>query len=50
VILISPKSGRPVFGQTEVNSGQLIAISNSRSGRGLGKVSSAVVLDIREKF
>ena len=37
VMRISPKSGRPVFGQTEVNSGQLIAISNSRSGRGFGK-------------
>ena len=44
---ISPKSGRPVFGQTEVNSGQRMAISKSRSGRGLGKVSS-VELDIGE--
>ena len=27
VIRISPKSGKPVMGQTDVNSGQLIAIS-----------------------
>ena len=47
---ISPKSGRPVFGQTEVNSGQLIAISKSRSGRGLGNVSRVVALDIHAKF
>src|SRR5437868_13804357 len=36
---ISPKSGNPVFGHTDVNSGQLMAISYSRSGRGLGNVS-----------
>src|SRR6266568_321496 len=36
---ISPKSGRPVFGHTEVNSGQLFAMRYSRSGRGLGNVS-----------
>jgi hypothetical protein len=41
---ISPKSGRPLIGQTEVNSGQLMAISNSRSGRGLANVSMAGVL------
>src|SRR6478735_2066190 len=40
---ITPKSGRPVFGHIEVNSGQSIAISNSRSGRGFGKVSSVDV-------
>src|ERR1700674_4422876 len=45
VIRISPKSGNPVFGQTDVNSGQLMAISYSRSGRGFGKVS-IVGLDI----
>src|SRR3990172_6914968 len=44
---ISPKSGSPVTGHTDVNSGQLIAISYSRSGRGFGNVSS-VELDIRE--
>jgi hypothetical protein len=38
------------MGQTEVNSGQLIAISNSRSGRGLGKVSIAGALDMPQKF
>jgi hypothetical protein len=36
------------MGQTEVNSGQLIVISKSRSGRGLGKVSS-VELDMTRK-
>src|SRR5829696_1087956 len=36
---ITPKSGSPVFGHIEVNSGQSIAISNSRSGRGFGNVS-----------
>jgi hypothetical protein len=50
VIRISPKSGSPVFGQTDVNSGQLIAISNSRSGRGFGNVSIGAVLDIEAKF
>ena len=33
------------MGHTDVNSGQLMEISKSRSGRGLGKVSS-VELDI----
>jgi hypothetical protein len=33
-----------------VNSGQLMAISNSRSGRGLGKVSSGGTLDMRRGF
>src|SRR5436190_23057671 len=42
---IAPKSGRPVFGQSDVNSGQSMAISYSRSGRGFGNVSS-VELDI----
>jgi hypothetical protein len=50
VIRISPKSGRPVFGQTEVNSGHEIATSKSRSGRGFGNVSIVVELDIRKKF
>src|SRR5688572_1477913 len=36
---MTPKSGSPVFGHIDVNSGQSIAISNSRSGRGFGKVS-----------
>src|SRR5690349_10498362 len=34
-----PKSGWPVIGQTQVNSGHSIAISYGRSGFGLGKVS-----------
>jgi hypothetical protein len=46
---ISPKSGNPVFGHTDVNSGQRIATSKSRSGRGLGKVSIAG-LDMAAKF
>src|SRR5215468_8319212 len=36
---IVPKSGWPVFGQTAVNSGQVISISYSRSGNWFGKVS-----------
>ena len=36
---ISPKSGRPVFGHTDVNSGQVMTISYSRPGRGFGNVS-----------
>jgi hypothetical protein len=47
---ISPKSGSPVFGQIDVNSGQLIAISNSRSGRGFVNVSSGVAGGTAEKF
>jgi hypothetical protein len=43
---ISPKSGSPVFGQTDVNSGQLMWISYSRSGYGFGNVS-IVELDMR---
>src|SRR5678816_1531182 len=43
-----PKSGSPVFGHIEVNSGQSIAISNSRPGRGLGNVS-IIALDIPSK-
>src|SRR3990170_6184511 len=45
VMRISPKSGSPVLGHTEVNSGHAIAISNSRPGRGLGNVSRTFVLD-----
>jgi hypothetical protein len=37
------------MGHTDVNSGQLIVISNSRSGRGLGNVSR-VELDMTLKF
>src|SRR5262244_1033654 len=36
------KSGCPVRGQMQVNSGHSIAISKSRPGRGLGKVSSCL--------
>ena len=43
---MTPKSGSPVFGHIDVNSGQSIAISNSRSGRGFGKVS-IVAVDMR---
>jgi hypothetical protein len=35
------KSGCPVIGHTQVNSGHSIAISNGRSGRGFGKVWSS---------
>ena len=45
---MTPKSGSPVFGHIEVNSGQSIAISNSRSGRGFGKVS-IVDVDIEDQ-
>src|SRR5215510_3646274 len=48
-IRISPKSGRPVFGHIEVNSGQLIAISYSRSGRGFGNVSSVTAIRIHSR-
>ena len=41
---------RAVLGQTDVNSGQLMAISKSRSGLGLGNVSSVAVLDMKRKF
>src|SRR3970040_786263 len=34
-----PKSGSPVLGHIDVNSGQSISISKSRSGRGFGNVS-----------
>src|SRR5215203_5339710 len=47
VMRIVPKSGSPVLGHIDVNSGQSIAISNGRPGRGLGNVSSPV-LDILE--
>lgn len=36
---IVAKSGSPVFGQTEVNSGQEWWMMKSRWGAGLGKVS-----------
>jgi len=45
---IVPKSGSPVLGHIEVNSGQSMAISKSRPGRGFGNVS-IVVLDMSEK-
>jgi hypothetical protein len=35
------KSGCPVIGQTQVNSGHSIEISNGRSGLGFGKVWSS---------
>jgi hypothetical protein len=47
---MAPKSGRPVLGQTEVNSGQSMAISKSRPGRGFGNVSITDALDMRAKF
>jgi hypothetical protein len=43
---MTPKSGSPVFGHIDVNSGQSIAISNARSGRGFGKVSIVVGVDM----
>ena len=42
--------GKPVFGQTRRELGQLIAISKSRPGRGFGNVSIVVVLDMLRKF
>ena len=39
-----------VIGHIDVNSGQSIAISNSRSGRGFGKVSSAVGVDMHRVY
>lgn len=47
---MTPKSGRPVFGHIEVNSGQSIAISNSRPGRGFGKVSIVVGVDMHRVY
>jgi hypothetical protein len=43
-----PKSGSPVLGHIDVNSGHSMSMSKSRSGRGFGNVSIAV-LDITEK-
>src|SRR5207247_1325861 len=39
-MVIVPKSGWPVFGQTLVNSGHTMSMVKSRPGRGFGKVSS----------
>src|SRR4051812_42090487 len=43
-MMIVPKSGWPVLGQTAVNSGQVISISYSRSGNWFGKVSSRLTI------
>lgn len=41
--VIVPKSGRPVLGHTEVNSGFTCVIVNRRPGRGFGNVSRFMV-------
>ena len=38
-----PKSGSPVIGQTEVNSGLTCVMVNRRPSRGFGKVSSSIL-------
>jgi hypothetical protein len=47
---MAPKSGSPVLGHMDVNSGQSIATSKSRSGRGLGNVSSVGLVDITKFY
>ena len=48
-MMMVPKSGWPVLGQTAVNSGHVISISYSRSGNWFGNVSTREGMSIPRK-